>query len=62
MFEIVIEKRVLSDCDHLSADDKQWIFDKIHSRLAVNPFPTGKNPKRLSGKNAYRYRVGDAYR
>lgn len=58
MFNVFIEKRAIRDVERLPQEVRQKLIQKIHSILCVNPFPVGKNPKRLSGICAFRLRVG----
>ena len=58
MFQLVFEARVTKDLKSFNSAQKSFIQNKIQI-LKQNPFPVGKNPKKLKGNNAFRLRVGD---
>lgn len=57
MFVLIFEENVEKDLSFLNNKQKDFIRQKIQI-LKTNPFPVGKNPKRLQGINAYRMRAG----
>lgn len=58
MFVLVFEKNVIKDVSRFNAKQKSFIQQKIQI-LKNNPFPGGKNPKKLKEVDAFRLRIGD---
>ncbi len=59
MYEVHIERRAVKELEKIALEEREHILKKITLILASNPFPAGKNPKRLKGEYAFRLRVGD---
>lgn len=59
MFEILIEKRASRDIRNLSKTNKEKILKKVFTILKENPYPNGKNPKKLSNSKYFRLRIGN---
>ena len=59
MFTIVIQDRAERDLEKIPKNDQKKLLEKLFSDLPANPFPRGKNPKRLKGVPFYRWRYGD---
>jgi mRNA-degrading endonuclease RelE of RelBE toxin-antitoxin system len=58
MFVLVFAKSARADLIFLNSKQENLIRKKIQI-LKTNPFPVGKNPKRLQGTSSYRLRAGD---
>jgi|WetSurMetagenome_2_1015567.scaffolds.fasta_scaffold55617_7 mRNA-degrading endonuclease RelE of RelBE toxin-antitoxin system len=59
MFKIFFEKRAQKELNSASAKNQTVILNKVVSVLGNNPFPKGKNPKRMKGGKYYRLRSGN---
>jgi mRNA interferase RelE/StbE len=56
IYALFIEKRAQRTLSRIARQDREWIADAIR-RLADEPRPQGV--KKLSGREAWRIRVGD---
>ena len=59
MFKIDFDKRVVKEIKILPKKELVKILYKINKVLIKNPFPQGKNPKKLKGSKRYRLRAGN---
>lgn len=59
MYDVHVERRAAKELEKIVPREREYILLKISSILSENPFPAGKNPKRLKGEHGFRLRVGD---
>ncbi|MEK7648715.1 MAG: type II toxin-antitoxin system RelE/ParE family toxin [Patescibacteria group bacterium] len=59
MYLVRIERRAVREFKKIDVSQQSIILEKISSILSLCPFPRGGNPKRLSGTQAFRLRIGD---
>lgn len=59
MYTVHIEKHAVKELEKIVPEEQEHILQKISLILTTNPFPVGKNPKRLKGEYAFRLRIGD---
>ena len=59
IFHILLEESAYADLQRLPKNEQLRIIKKTEKILSVDPFPQGKNPKKLKGGNAFRLRSGN---
>lgn len=57
MFKVLLCEEAYEDLEKITNLDRRRILKKVNLILANNPFPKGKNPKRLKGCCSFRLRV-----
>lgn len=59
MFNVIFEQEVLKQLLKFPQRESLRIVKAIETKLILNPFPNGNNPKKLKGVSVNRFRVGD---